>query len=185
MQWSKLQSKFFCVSRDTVKESPTYCLRSDQCYLFDAVDFIQLDGNLFRLGSRNVLPDIIRLDRQFPVASVDQDRDCDPLRSPQIHYRIHAGPDRTGGEQDIIHQHDMISGNRKRDVCFVQHRVGVRVAVHIIAVKRDVQFAYRDIDAFKIFDPFGDALGQIDAARLDANQNQVLGAIVFSPISHA
>ena len=104
MRWSKLQSKFFCVSLDTVKESPTYCLRSDQCNFFDAVDFIQLDGNLFRLGCRNVLTDIIGFDRQFPVSSVDQDRDRDPFRSPEIHHRIHAGPDRAGGEQHIIHQ---------------------------------------------------------------------------------
>lgn len=179
MRWSKLQSKSFCVSQDTVKESPIGCLRSDQGNFFDAIDFIQTDGNLFRLGCRDVLADIIRLDRQFAVPSVDQDRDRDPFRSPEIHYRIHASPDRAGGEQDVINQYDMLTGNRKRNVRFMQHRVFVRVAVHIIAVQRDVQFPDRQIDPLKIFDPLGNALGQVYAARFDAHQNEVLSAIVF------
>ena len=83
------------------------------------------------------------------MTSVDQDRDRDPFRSPQIHHRIHAGPDRSGGEQDIIHQHDMLAGNRKRNVRLVQHRVFICVAVHIIAVQRDVQLADWNLDTSK------------------------------------
>jgi len=44
----------------------------------------------------------------------------------------------------------------------------------IVAIERDVERAARDGDAFFLFDQPGDAFGELDAAPLDADQQEIV-----------
>ena len=48
----------------------------------------------------------------------------------------------------------------------------------VVAVEGDVDGASGNLDAFVLLDEFSQPLGQLDAAALDADEHQVLGAVV-------
>src|SRR5205823_2102915 len=50
--------------------------------------------------------DVIGLDRQFAPAAVDQHRELDTCRPPEIEQFVDRSADAATGEQHVIHQHD-------------------------------------------------------------------------------
>ena len=63
----------------------------------------------------HILSDKIRFDRQFAVTTINQHSELDALGSAKIIQRIHGCPDGSTTEQDIIHQHDSLSGDVEWD----------------------------------------------------------------------
>ncbi len=63
-----------------------------------------------------------------------------------------------------------------REVRFPNH--GVRAdGAEVVAIERDVERAARDVGALPVLDEGGDPLGQLDAAALDADEDQVVGTV--------
>jgi hypothetical protein len=68
--------------------------------------------------------------------------------------------------------------HRERDVRPLDDRV-LHAAVEVVAVERDVDDAERQCRAaLDLLDVLADALGDVDAARADADERQVGGALV-------
>ena len=55
---------------------------------------------------RDVLADVVGADRQLAVAAIDEDGQADRLRPPEVDQRVHRGPDRPAGVQDVVDEHD-------------------------------------------------------------------------------
>ena len=59
---------------------------------------------------------------------------------------------------------------------FADDRLGADGA-EIVAVERDVERAARDVGAFLFVDEFGEAIGQLDTAALNADEHEVVSAV--------
>src|ERR1700693_766964 len=67
---------------------PAFLAGNDHC-LVDAVVFDHEDLDPFGVRGGDVLPDVVRPDRQLAVSSVDEHRQLDGLRAAKVHQRVH------------------------------------------------------------------------------------------------
>ena len=105
-----------------------------------AVDFCQLDLNDLVILCGNFLSGEIRFDRQFPMPTIDQNRQLNRPHPPEIAKRIQSGADRPAGVKDVIHEHDVVVVNVGRDFCFLHNGLRGHPG-EIVPVKIDVQRA--------------------------------------------
>ena len=112
------------------------------------------------------------------MAPVDEHRELDPLRPAEVDQRVHRGTHRPAGEEHVVDEEDAPPVDGERDVGPLHHRV-LEAAVQVVAVERDVDHAegWRHA-ALDLADRLADALGQVHATRADADQRQLLGALV-------
>ena len=75
------------------------------------VDFTESDNDLLGLGRRNVLSDKIWSNREFPVASVNQDSELDVIRTTMVDKRVHCGTNCSTGLEDVVDEDDRLSIN--------------------------------------------------------------------------
>jgi hypothetical protein len=107
-----------------------------------------------------------------------ENREPDGLRAPEVDEGVHRGADRPAGEQHVVDQQDAAAVDRERDVGAL-HLGVLQAAVKIVAVERDVDDAEGDLrPVLDVLDRLAQALRQVDAARADADQRQLLGALV-------
>lgn len=79
------------------------------CDFIRRVDFTESHNDLLGLGRRNVLSDKIWSNREFPMASVNQDSKLDVIRTTMIDKRVHCGTNCTTCVKDIIDEDDGLS----------------------------------------------------------------------------
>ncbi len=119
----------------------TFSTSSD---FLDLVDFLELHFDDLVVGGLHGAADEARLDGQLAVAPVDQHQQLHAGRAAVIEQRVQGGPDGAAGVEDVVHQDDVLAGDRKRDVRGVHHGL-VGNGGQVVAVQGDIQDADRDV----------------------------------------
>jgi hypothetical protein len=148
----------------------------------DAVDLVHLDElDLHALvaGGWQVLADVVGADRKLSVAAVGEDGELDALRAAVAEERLDRGPDRAAGVEDVVDEHARHPLEREVERGRADERLGVpgrlaRADVDVVAVKRDVELAERDLGSAQLGDPAAEPLRDRDAARVDPDQGDPL-----------
>ena len=129
-------------------------------------------------GGRDVLADVVGADRQLPVPAVDQHGQTDRAGSAELGQRVERGADRPAVEQHVVDEDDDLVVDAPAGHHGVLQGAG-RPAAQVVAVHRDVQRADGHVGAgLDAADPLGDALRQRDTAAGDAEQDQIVGALL-------
>jgi len=124
----------------------------------------------------HLFPNDVGLDRQLPATAIDQDTQRDAFGAPEVRQLVERGPHGAARIQHVVHDHDVLAGEIARDAGFPDH--GLRAhCLEVVAIQGDVEGAAGDGRAFVGLDLLGDPLGQLDAAPLDADQDQILGPV--------
>ena len=98
-------------------------------------------------------------------------------RPADVVQRVEGGADRASGEEHVVDQDDdLVVDAAVGDLRREQRPGGLQAQV--VAVHRDVERPARHGGALDGGDPLGDPLGERDAARRDAEQDEVVGALV-------
>src|SRR5215470_18159673 len=66
-------------------------------------------GDALATGRGQVLADIIRPDRQLAVPTIDQDRELDHARPPEVDQCVERGPDRSARKEHVVDQDDRLA----------------------------------------------------------------------------
>ena len=145
--------------------------------LFVIVDLAEFDFDDFAAGGGDGAAYVLGLDGKFAVASVDEDEELDGFGASVVEEGVEGGADRSAGEENIVHEDDVATGDVEADVTFFDHRAYV-AGGEVVAVEADVEDAGVDGMALNGADDFGDALGDGNAAALDADQAQIGSAVI-------
>jgi len=119
---------------------------------------------------------VVGADRQFAVAAVDEDGEPDGGRPAEVAERVEGRADGPAGEEHVVHQDDDLAVDTAGDVGAPDR--ADRLAAEVVAVHGDVEGAGRDVDAFDLTDALREPVGEDDAAGRDAQQQEVLRALV-------
>ena len=112
-----------------------------------AVGLVEVDPDRLLARGRHVLADMVRADRQLAVAAVDEHREPDRLRPPEVHEGVHRGADRPAGVQDVVDEDDRAPVDPRRQLRALDDRL-LGDQREVIAVERDVERTDRHLDAF-------------------------------------
>src|SRR5258706_73473 len=125
----------------------------------------------FRAG--DMLADIIRLDRNFAVAAVDQHGEPDRARPPGLEDDAERALHRLAGIDDVVDDHHR--------AVFQAERLGLGVLdpgpVNPLFVAADLDLAGLDFSPMIFFDLRGDAPRQPGPVGLDAEEHQAPGVL--------
>ena len=97
---------------------------------------------------------------------------ADGARPPEVHQGVHRGPDRPARVEDVVDDDERQAVEVERQVGAFDDRL-VGDEREVIAVEGDVERPDGDGDAFVRSDGRGHAVGEGDAAALDADEGQV------------
>ncbi len=123
----------------------------------------------------HVLAHVVGADRELAVAAVDEDREPDGLGPPEVDQRVHRRPDRAARVQDVVDEDDRAAVEVERDLGPL-HDWLLGDQRQVVAVEGDVERANRDLGALVLEDRRRQPVGERDAAALDADQREPLGA---------
>src|SRR5438128_11991935 len=124
----------------------------------------------------HLLPHDVGLDRQLAAAAIHQHAQRDALGASEVGQLVERGPHGAAGVEHVVHDHDVLVREVARDAGLADH--GLRAhSLEVVAVQGDVEGAAGDEHALFLLDELGDPLGQLDAAPLDADEDQVVGAV--------
>src|SRR5581483_10901871 len=126
--------------------------------------FGDADLYLLGVGGRHVLADVVGPDRQLAVAAVDQHRELDGPRPPELNQRIHRRPRGAAAVDHVVDEDDDLAVDRRHPG--VEVRRGL-AQVAVVPVLADVERARRDGVALELLEQSGEALRQVVAARVD------------------
>src|SRR5437899_2258241 len=179
-------SRMLVISPAETPSSPSRCrcvnaMLTSSPFDHDLVHAVRLgepDLNLLAARGGDVLADVVGADRKLAMTPVDEDRELDRLRPPEVDERVHGGADCPAGEEHVVDEEDALALDGERDVRPVHHRI-LKAPVEVVAVERDVDDSERDgRTGLDLVDGPADALREVHAARPDADERQVLGALV-------
>ena len=145
--------------------------------LFVVVDFAEFDFDDFAAGGGNGAAYVLRLDGEFAVAAVDEDEELDGFGAAVVEEGVEGGADGAAGVEDVVHEDDVAAGDVEADVTFFDDGADV-AGREVVAVEADVEDAGVDGVVLDGADDFGDALGEGNAAALDADEAEVGGAVI-------
>jgi hypothetical protein len=120
---------------------------------------------------------MVGADRELAVPAVDEYGEPDRRGPAEVVHRVQRGPDRAAGEEHVVDEdHDLA-------VDPAWWHLGVvgaagRVLAEVVAVHRDVERADRDLGPLDLRDPLADPAREVYTAGRDAEQHQVIEALV-------
>src|SRR5207245_2501412 len=164
-------SRMLVISPADTPSSPSRCrcvnaMLASSPFDHDLVHAVRLgEPDLHLLAARggNVLADVVGADRQLAMTPIDEDRELDRLRAPEVDERVHGGADGPAGEEHVVHEEDPLAVDGERDVRAVHHRI-LQAPVEVVAVERDVDDTERDRRAaLDVVDGVADALCEVHA----------------------
>ena len=135
-----------------------------------AVDFAHLDAHLVIVRGVQGGSNVIGLDGELAVAAVDQHRQLNGQRTPEIRERVHGGANGASGVQHVIHQHHVPGVERAGNMCRLQRPA--LAGLEVVAVERDVDGADGDLGAGVFLDEGAEPHGQRHAAGADADEDE-------------
>src|SRR5437879_3159601 len=143
--------------------------------LVDAVLLGDKDLDALRVRCGHVLADVIRSYRQLAMATVDEHRQLDRSRAPEVHERVHGSPRGAAVVDDVIHQHDHLAV----DVGHIRlSAVRRHTQMKVVAMLADVQRADGNRRALELHKAVGEPAGEVVALGHDTHHDQVAGAAV-------
>jgi hypothetical protein len=116
---------------------------------------------------------MVRPDRQLPVAAIDEDRESDRLRPPEVDESVHCGPDRASRVEDVVDQDHRPPVEVEREVRSLHHGL-LGNDRQVVAIEGDVEGADGQVDRLVLADRIRDPAGQRDAPALDADQGEAV-----------
>ena len=141
-----------------------------------AVDLGQLDVHPFFEGRRNVLPYVIRLDRELTMAPIYQHREFHCCWPAQVGEGIERGPDGSPGVKHVVDQnHRSITGVNREDGP-AEHGSGA--LAEVVAIEANVEITHRDLVVFDGGNGLGQSFSQGPTAGVNPDQDQTIGAVV-------
>src|SRR5580765_1732514 len=105
-------------------------------------------------GHRKRGADVLRGDRQLPLASIDQRRKLDLPRAPVVEQLVHRGAHRPPGVEHVVDHDDVAVVHVERNLRRL-HLVAQPRLVEIVAIERDVERAHRRGEGELLVQPFG------------------------------
>lgn len=106
--------------------------------------FSKTDADVVLFGGGHIKTDIVRRNREFAVASVNENREFNRPGTSVVGQGIDRRLDRASGEEDIIKQDDMSIVDGEWDVRALQ-RWHVPHIIEVIPVERDIERAIGDV----------------------------------------
>src|SRR3989338_4206731 len=143
------------------------------------VHFFKFNIYLAPGGELDLLADVVGRYGKFPPAAVDQDGQVDELRAAQVDQVIDGGAHGPAGVQDVIHQDNRFIGDVEWDARVVHPAFG-QERIEIVAVERNVHLAHRHFPPLALLDHLAQPLGEIDAARPDADKGELLRTLMLA-----
>jgi hypothetical protein len=142
------------------------------------VSAVFLEGHFDSLaaGGGDVLADKISLDGQFAMTAIHEHGELNPVRTAEIHERIHGGTRGASAGQYVIDEDDRFARHIEGNDGGMN--LGRGVLIQVVAVHVDVDLAEGDgvpPDRFK--DP-GEAFREMDATRLDAGEHDRFAIVI-------
>jgi hypothetical protein len=150
--------------------------RGDENDFVDPVDLVESDRHFFMLAGRHVLADVVGADRELAVTAVDQADQLDGAWSAQVDQRVQGGARGAAGVQHVVDQDDRLVRDVDRDAGRAQG--ARRVLVDVVALQRDVELTEWDAGAFELANALLEPAREWHAARLQADQDERLDAVV-------
>src|SRR5437867_3850757 len=124
----------------------------------------------------HLLADNVRLDRQLATAAVDEHAQRNPFGAPKVRELVERGPNGAAGVQHVVHDHHVLAGEIAGDAGLSDDRLRAH-GLEVVAIQGDVEGAAGDDHALVRLDLLGDPFGELHAAPLDADQDQLLGPV--------
>ncbi len=117
--------------------------------------------------------DHIGSDRQLAMTAVDQHRQPNRQWAPVVEQGVEGRPDRAAGEEDIVDQIDDLVVDGVGQNRLLEHRLLVSRSprTDVVTIERDVEPADRHLAASGLLEGARQAIGQRDAAGVDAHQH--------------
>src|SRR5207248_3116393 len=145
----------------------------------DLVDLDQLHLDALVAMGREVLADVVGADRQLAVAAVGEDGELDPRGTAVVEQRLDGGADGAARVEDVVDEHAGHSVEPEVELRVAHDRLRVlrRLAaadVDVVPVEGDVELAEHDLAAGEVGDPPAKALGERNAARVDADESDLV-----------
>jgi hypothetical protein len=125
------------------------------------------DGGFVRRGL-HVAADEGGLDGNFPVSAIDEHTELHTLRPAMRKQGVERRPRGAPGEENVIHQHDILVLNLKSDLFLLHDRLRSE-GRKVVAIKSDIQGPDGNFSVFNTSDNFAQALcdGHATAANAD------------------
>ena len=112
------------------------------------------------------------------MSPIDQHGELYGVRPADFHDRVHRGPGRAPGEEDVVDEDDISPRYVERNVGAVDHGV-FREEREIITVEGDVEHPRGGAFALDELDVIGEQLGDRDTPSLYADHDHVFGTLVL------
>jgi hypothetical protein len=151
------------------------CLESVDRDGIVAALFAEFDRDVFVGAGGDGFADEVGFDGKLAVAAVDEDGELDAVGAADVAEGIERGAGGASGVDDVINEDDGFAGDVARDGGGVHLAGGL--LVKIVAVHGDIDDSSGDRLGPNFGEGVSEALGEVDAAALDADENEV--AVVF------
>ena len=132
---------------------------------------------------RQVLADVVGPDRQLAVAAVGEHGELDARRAAVLEQRVDRGADRAAGVEDVVDEDHGAALELEVELRVAHDRLRAprRLAaadVDVVAVEGDVELAEVELELGALLDQAAQALGERDAARVDADERDGVELLV-------
>src|SRR5579875_3186021 len=150
----------------------------DEDDLLVAVDFAELNFDDLALGGGDGASDEGGLDGELAVAAIDEDEELDAAGAPVVEEGVESGADGASGVEDVVDEDDIASVDVEAEGTGVDDGADV-AGREVVAIEADVEGTGIDGVFFDAADQGGEALGDGDAAALDADESDGGRAVIF------
>ena len=127
---------------------------------------------------RQVLADVVGADRQLAVAAVDQDGQLDRARPAEVAERVERGADGAAGEQHVVDEDDDLAVDPAAAGCRCARARGRAAAAGRRGTSSRRASRPGTLAPSTARDPRREPGGERHAAGRDAEQDEVVGALV-------
>src|SRR6185295_5290374 len=145
--------------------------------LFFLVVLLQHNLDDFGVTGLHFLADIISLDGQLAMASIDQHRKLDSSRPSKIDQLIHRRANGPACVQHIVDQHDRAVGDVCRNISFVDYRPWPD-SRKIVSIESDVELSGWRTFSFELLDLVRYLFGKRYTSAANTHQQQIRHALV-------
>jgi hypothetical protein len=141
-----------------------------------AIGFGELDADVLVERGGDVFADEVGLDGKFAMAAINQYGELDAARASEIVEGIHRGADGAAAEEHVVNENHSLAVDIERDGGGMNVRADA--LIEVVTVHVDIETAVGDGVAPDLGKERTEAAGELDAATLDADENDFSAVIV-------